>query len=301
MMSAVVARAVAIGAALALGVGGCTTLLGLDEEYTHAGGAGGEATSTSSGSVDGGGLGGGTTSGTTSGTTTSGTTGAGGGDGQGGGAPCIVAHLGGGTCEYLPGLECGCAASERCTVVNETLGESGCVSVEAGAAPAWSACASDAACGIGTFCDHETGACKPMCSSSVECPQGAACVAAKSADGHMIPGLALCTAHCNPETGAPCGAGLACDFSDDFGSAELDCHASGGLGPTAACQGPHDCANGLVCVDDGTKKTCLGWCHPVDESAPNFDCFSKSGGIICTGLSQTVLQDGTTYGVCTGP
>lgn len=295
MMSAVVARAVAIGAGLALSVGGCTTLLGLDKEYTHAG-AGGEGTSTSSGSVDGGGQGGGTTSGTT----TSGTTGAGGGGGQGGGAPCIVAHLGGGTCEYLPGLECGCAAGERCTVVNETLGESGCVSVEAGAAPAWSACASDAACGAGTFCDHETGACKPVCSSSNECPQGAVCHAARGADGNKIPGLALCTAHCDPASGAPCGAGLACDFTDDFGSAELDCYASGGLGPTAACQGPHDCANGLVCVDDGTSKTCKRWCHPVDESAPNLDCFSI-GSFICSGLSQTVIQDGETYGVCTGP
>ena len=107
--------------------------------------------------------------------------------------------------------------------------------------------------------------------------------------------------HRKDDGGAPCGAGLACDFTDDFGSAELDCYASGGLGPGAACQGPHDCANGLVCIDDGTKTTCLGWCHPVDENFPNFDCVAKFGGFsTCSGLNEKVLYGGETYGVCVG-
>jgi hypothetical protein len=262
------------------GTGGATTTIT---------GAGGTTSSTSA--TGGGGAGGGTTTTTTT-TTTTGTGGMGG--------SCDVLHPGGGTCEYLPGAECGCEQAQKCGVINETTGEAKCVLIGANPLPVWSKCNSDGDCAAGTFCDHGTSVCKKICNNVGECPSGAQCIPAikKNTASTEIPGLKVCTAHCDPMNGSPCGSNLTCYY--DVAEAEFDCSATKKLGPGASCQFAGDCDKGLVCVGtQGGGSTCERWCHPTNDFVPSPFCVQFfEGKDYCVGVNVEVQYNGDSYGTC---
>lgn len=247
-------------------------------------------TTTSTSSAGGGGAGG--TATTT--TTTTSTTGTGGSGGS-----CPIMHDGGlGPCEYLPGFECGCELGQRCTVADESTGATKCVAP--GPTAVWSKCSSDGDCASGTFCDHDTSVCKKICNNVGDCVAGALCSPAikKNTQSTEIPGLKLCTSHCDPMSAAPCGVGLTCYYS--VSDAEFDCVKSTKLGVGATCNFADDCDKGLVCVGDGAGSShCQRWCHPVDEFIPSVFCGSFFEGTnYCLGVAVQVQYGNSTYGVC---
>ena len=259
----------------------------------------------------------GTTSTTGESTTTTGTGGAGGtgggspgtgGDpatssissaassGTGGGPACVVTHKGLGTCEYLPGSECGCPdPTTKCAVIDEETGASDCIKIGMSPHPAWSSCDTDNDCGVGTWCDLQRHVCKPICNTIDECPDGAHCVPVPRSTGVMtIPSLKACTSHCDPESAAPCGSGLTCfhDSADEF-----DCEKSQSKVQGAPCQASADCFKGLLCIGSGQTYTCEQWCHPVN--APGGGCVGAKS--YCSSFQMAVMYNSAIYGYCVDP
>ncbi len=272
----------------------------------------GYPTFTFSGTGGSGGTGGTVTGGTTSTTSTTASAGGGGAGGSatttsttattgtgGTGGTCDIFHPGGGTCEYLPGAECGCGPNQKCGVTDEATGESKCVLIGASPLPIWSKCNSDGDCAAGTFCDHLTSVCRKICNNVGECPPSAQCMPAikKGTNNVEIPGLKLCTAHCDPMTGAPCGGDLTCYY--DVSAAEFDCTTTTKYVAGAACMYADDCDKGLVCVGPAGMAKCRRWCHPTDDIIPSGFCFSFfEGRDYCLGVAVEVQYNGEPYGVC---
>lgn len=260
-----------------------------DFQYASGSSASGtSATSSTAGSTGAGGLG----SPSTSSSSSSGS-GAGGGDA---GVVCMPAgHPG--TCEYLPSKPCGCGGTTKCSVIDEATGEADCVTIGENPLVAWSRCNSDADCGAGTWCDHYTETCRRICNGVSDCAPNAQCVPAKQKDNKTeIPGLKVCTAHCNPETVAPCGPSVTCEYN--LSLSEFDCYASGNLTEGVDCVVAADCEPGLLCVTLNGKTTCEPWCHPPDSMKVNAKC--PAGIDVCYPLAQKAVLNGIEYGVC-GP
>jgi hypothetical protein len=170
------------------------------------------------------------------------------------------------------------------------------VNLGANPLPAWSKCVWDIDCAAGTWCDRWTQACKPICATGGDCAAGAQCWSADTLNGVGIPGLDVCTAHCDPETASPCGANLTCYY--DPPRAECDCTATAKLGAGAACSGLADCDKGLVCAGTGGNDTCLYWCHPADNNV-SASCFSHLDSFdVCAPIGGIGPYDGSTYGAC---
>jgi hypothetical protein len=208
-----------------------------------------------------------------------------------GGPQCSILHAGGGTCEYLPGHECGCTAPKKCSVVNEVTGASACVF--AGSTAPFDKCATDADCEAGTFCDAATTACDPICADDMDCLNdgGGTCRQAMQADGvNPIPDLRLCVAHCDPVSVAPCGEGLTCVYEDVL--KDFDCVHSGGVPAGSNCSADGDCQPTYACINVGTGKQCLAWCTP-----PGFSTSCSPAGQ-CVAFNPPVEKDSTEYGVC---
>ncbi len=274
--------------------GGCTTLLGVNQDYhgeldyhgvLDDGGGGEQATNSSASSTGTMGTGGeaATTSAATSGT--------------GGGLPaCVVTHKGKGTCEYLPGMECGCPdPTTKCAVTEEKTGESSCIQIGVTPTPAWSGCDTDNDCAAGTWCDLNSHVCKPICIVEGDCNPGAHCFPMlQSTVNTPIPSLKACTAHCEPQAGSPCGPGVTC-FQDETG--EFDCARSQNKVIGATCTLGDDCGKGLLCIGSMTMFTCEKWCHPADAFSGACP-FDKS---YCTSFSTAVTYNGAQYGYCAAP
>ena len=241
---------------------------------------------------------------------TTGSGGGGGGMGTGGdaatvtatsstGPGCTIVHDGNqGTCEYLPGSECGCAmADHKCSVATagQATGASSCVVVKASPNAPWLACDSDSDCQRGTFCDHVGKVCEPMCMTATDCgAPGRRCIAALSTSPPPaeIPGLQLCTAHCDPETAATCGPGTNCVRVT---ITDFDCTTSAGKIESVACTFSSECTKGLLCIGTANSKTCQRWCHPADATVfngcPNAEPY-------CNPFATAVTYDGVPYGYC---
>ena len=255
-------------------------------------------TGTTGGSVTGGmgGAGGGAT-GTGGETTSSVSTTASSTSGTGGGLPaCVVTHKGKGTCEYLPGSECGYPdITTKCAVIDEKTGESGCIPIGASPKPAWSGCDTDNDCAAATWCDLDLHVCKPICNITTDCPASAHCVPVlQSTVNTPIPSLKACTAHCDPQTASPCGAGLTC-YHDTTG--EFDCVRSGNKVAGASCGFADDCGKGLLCIGSAMVFTCEQWCHPAN----NFGGGCPIDKAFCSSFSTAVTYNGATYGYCVNP
>jgi hypothetical protein len=262
-----------------VGVTGCTILLGENKPFHEVGATGGGASTsaTTSMSATGSSAGvtssSGTSSGSAAGTTSS--TGTGGSSTK----TCHVLH---------DAADCG--AGSRCTITDAQTGALGCVPIAAAPLGEYAGCSNDANCPAGTWCDRRTLVCAPFCASAAGCGNGH-CVGAS--DGtNTIPGISVCTAHCDPETASPCGAGATCAYAEPV--LDFDCFSSGEVPVTGACQSSGDCAKGLVCGVSGTTGTgsCLSWCHPAGSSG---DCAAVE---FCNEFSPAFSYDGVDYGYC---
>jgi hypothetical protein len=217
--------------------------------------------------------------------------------GTGGGAPtCVITHKGKGTCEYLPGMQCGCTdPTMKCAVTDEATGEANCIPIGIAPAAAWSGCDTDNDCAATTWCDLDLHVCKPICNTTGECPSGAHCVPVlQSTVNSPIPSLKACTAHCDPQSASPCGAGLTC-FHDTTG--EFDCVRSGNKVIGASCTYADDCGKGLLCIGSAMVFTCEKWCHPAD--AIGGGC--PGDKFYCSSFSTAVTYNTDTYGYCVSP
>jgi hypothetical protein len=209
------------------------------------------------------------------------------------GAPCEVQHPAGGTCEYLPGIACGCSGSKKCSVTNESTGISGCVF--AGSTPDFGHCSSDGDCRPGSWCNHATTACQPICANNQDCANGGQCQQAFQTDGTTpILDLKVCAAHCDLVTAKPCGAGLTCVYLDTI--QEFDCYHSLGAAEGGFCNGTmdSDCAPKLGCFGD----FCTRWCAPASFSGASGaqGCLS---GELCYSLNSPINKTPTVeYGFC---
>jgi hypothetical protein len=220
--------------------------------------------------------------------------GAGGGSSSTGGS-CTVQHTGGGTCEYLPGHECGCSGGMKCSVVDDATGRSGCVA--SGSTPAFNQCSVDSDCAAELWCNNTTQACQPICGDTADCKtEGGLCEQALQNDGTTpIPGLNVCAAHCNLLSAQPCGPGLNCVFQTNKDS---DCVLSMGATKHASCTVDSDCAQQLACIDLGLGDgpECLPWCTPPSNSgsANAQGC----GDGFCYTLTPPVEESSVSYGIC---
>ena len=187
--------------------------------------------------------------------------------------PCVLTSVG------------TCGIDMKCSIVNASTGETGCV--DAGARPAFAVCLEDSECEEGTFCDGFTSVCKPFCTSATTCGLGL-CIDATSEAG-PIPGASVCTANCDPQTVEPCAlGGVTCYYDGPIH--QFDCIASVGKSEGEACEFINDCDGGLLCF----KNVCDPWCAPINES-----CGPGLFGGFC--YSVAISYETTQLGVCVSP
>lgn len=207
---------------------------------------------------------------------------------------CEPTHMGGGECEYLPGSQCGCSSTEKCSVTNESTGQSSCIL--AGSLGTAQKCTSDGSCQAGSWCDHFTETCAKICSSTSPCPQGGKCIQAVTVNSIAIPSLQICTANCDPITASPCGPSVTCEFDTTTSVLAFDCFASGLKTEGQACTASVDCNKGLVCR--AATSTCERWCTPPGSAFPATPNNCSSAKPTCAAFSNHPTHNGVEYGVC---
>ncbi len=169
--------------------------------------------------------------------------------------------------------------------MDEDTGTLGCKPLASAPLGKYEACSDDTKCPAGTWCDQRTFTCAPFCTTAGACG-GGDCRGASNGT-QDIPGVDVCTAHCDPETAVPCGIGATCAYDDK--SLDFDCFASGGTGLNGSCQSSTDCAKSLVCGVSGSVGTCLQWCKS-DGECPGIQ--------ICDQFDPAFSYNGTDYGYC---
>src|SRR5258706_7524664 len=111
-------------------------------------------------------------------------------------------------------MECGCPPNQKCSIDNLTTGHTTCIT-HANPMP-WTKCSDDHDCGAGAWCDIWTfNVCRPICSDLGQCPMNAQCLPTSSDPSNFtaIPGLKVCTPHCDPEVPtSPCGLDVTCVY-----------------------------------------------------------------------------------------
>jgi len=193
------------------------------------------------------------------------------------------------TCHVLQDTQ-DCGPSGRCTIVDENVGTLSCVPLAAAPLTRYAACPSDQDCPAGTWCDQRTRTCAPFCTKASDCSPGS-CVSARNSSQQAIPGLTVCTAHCDPEVATPCGAGATCAY--DLMALDFDCFVAGNGGEGASCASASECQIGLVCVGNGTTNYCRLWCHDAGTFGDTCN-LSQS----CKGFSTPLVYNGVPYGYC---
>ncbi|MBW2523757.1 MAG: hypothetical protein JRI23_06260 [Deltaproteobacteria bacterium] len=188
-------------------------------------------------------------------------------------------------CEMWGSAACG--LGEKCTVVNPSTGDAGCVA--AGPRPAWSYCEADTQCQDRTWCDHETSVCKPVCQNSDECPTDAHCQTAGDGLGGTVFGLMICTSHCDPLDATSCNQSFGPTNCVHTGEGAFDCAATGDTPAFEPCLDATDCAPGLGCHGINTVW-CRPWCDRADDQCP----WPKA----CLNLAPAIYYDGAEYGMC---
>jgi hypothetical protein len=253
----------------ALVTASCNVLLGYDEgdllpePVSSGGGGSGTGGSTPTGTAGSGGA-----------TTITGAGAAGGPAGGAGGA-------GPTSCSLWPESAAICPASEKCTVVNESTGATACA--PAGSVPAWARCVADADCQARLWCDHGTGVCKPLCPTMVHCPAGGNCLAAAASGGGPIPGLQICTSHCDPRNANSCNQTNG-TTNCLYGYEGFDCFASGTSLYPSSCSSFLDCGPPHTCWG----SICRPWC-----SVQAADCLLPQS---CYAYSPPLYYDSTELG-----
>ena len=204
------------------------------------------------------------------------------------GAGCMTTGLS--TCTST----CGCLAKQKCAITDEAVGTMTCIT--AGPVPNGSKCNVNQDCGVSSFCDHKHKVCRAICDGVGDCPANAQCIPAKQAvDGTTnIPGLNLCTAHCNPSDPLSCGPNITCFY--DFKTVEFDCASGPNTSENSVCVLATDCAKGLVCAGGMAGFTCAQWCTPINTMIKNLSCPGLRP--YCDPVTVNVNYDGKDYGIC---
>lgn len=190
-----------------------------------------------------------------------------------------------------------CGAGRKCSIVNPTTGEAGCV--DAGTHPPWSRCDQDTDCGESYFCNEAFGTCHPICAGPSDCTDPETVCTPATQAGQVISTLGVCTANCHPAMGDPCdtseGAVNCIPFQMNNVS-RLTCTASGGGMFESPCNSSSDCALGLACISiDMGPFECTPRCAPADFTINNL---CPVGAPVCEPTSANVVHNGTTYGAC---
>ncbi len=185
------------------------------------------------------------------------------------------------------------SAGDRCTIADEETGDTICSPEAASPTPVFSHCVDDSECVKGTWCDHRTKVCMRFCAKASDCGTGK-CYSAQDASQAAVPGATVCTADCDPEDAAAiCGGGATCSYNQSaFGG--YDCVYTGGTVPAGSSCASANCAPDLVCVSDGTTKTCHEWCHEAGTDGDCSDTFQTCSSF----TTLTPQHDGHTYGFC---
>ena len=178
-----------------------------------------------------------------------------------------------------------CQPGERCTVVDADQGTMGCIPLGPSPVSPGDACFDDTNCPAGTWCDGRTLVCSRFCNGASSC--ASKCVAAESLTAVGVPGVTVCTAHCDPVDAFSCGNDAACGYDSSAG--DFDCFQSGGKLGGEACSAGADCAPTYVCAG----SLCQTWCHPTEASSS--DCF---GGFCSSFSNLAPMYGGDTYGYC---
>ncbi len=179
-----------------------------------------------------------------------------------------------------------CGENQKCTVVDEGTGETGCA--PAGSKQAWAMCDHDAECVENTWCDKPLKVCKPLCPKGNECGYGNCRLAMNGALG-VIPGLQVCTSYCNPITADPCDKTnfVTCIYVGQT----FDCTVSKNYSTGYHCSSPSDCMAGTTCT--GADPMCKRWCTPPGGAS---DCPPI---FMCTATNPALYYDTMELGVCT--
>lgn len=166
-------------------------------------------------------------------------------------------------CTVFP--QAGCSADHTC-VVTTAVGDTICES--AGTAPAASACGGEGDCALGLTCVGSV--CRPFCKAPSDCEGTASACFQVNLGMKPVPGWTTCSLPCNPADPqnvagiqglVACAAGNGC-FSLDPAvgpQGSTDCFVGGTAAEGAACD-TVDCGPGLVCLNDGTTKSCHPFC-----------------------------------------
>jgi len=180
-----------------------------------------------------------------------------------------------------------CGPDQKCTLKSPNLGISGGVECgPSGSTPAWHACEIDADCADGAWCDRYSSACKPWCANFTECSEDASCSSARRLDGTPLPGVTVCTAHCNLELDTVCGPGLNCVI-EDLRAPEGDCVKAGDVAAGCYCDPTKACIRGLR--RDDADGVCKEWCIFGQPA-------TCGGGSGCG--STIVTYGGTNFALC---
>lgn len=214
-------------------------------------------------------------------------------------APMCVPPVAG-PCDTAP--QCGCSGTQNCVVIDNTSGNTGCIT--AGATTPYRSCTTNSQCARGNSCFG--GLCTPYCAGSADCP-GAyrQCKQAyyEDAGGATLPtpGFLYCTLTCDPvnpqlddATYDACGPGLKCLPSNDRAS---DCYNLGsGSGTQDAFCGITSaddslCAPGYLCTSPiGFGFACAKFCVVGGTGCPS--------GTTCSGFSTAQFAGPNTIGIC---
>lgn len=190
-----------------------------------------------------------------------------------------------------------CGPGRKCSIVNPTTGEAGCV--DAGDNPPWSRCDQDTDCGENYFCDESFGTCHRICSGQSDCTDPESVCTPSTQDGQTITTLGVCTANCHPAMGGPCdnseGAVNCIPILVDNVS-RLTCTTSDGGMFEDACSSSSECALGLACISIGMGPSqCTPRCAPPDFNENNF---CPVGAPNCVPTTANVIHNSVEYGAC---
>jgi hypothetical protein len=168
-------------------------------------------------------------------------------------------------CDFF--LQCGCGATDKCTVAT-----TGVACAPAGQSPAGAACSTDAECARGTICVPFFGTlqCMQFCDSAHACPTDMACYV-NVKDIQDRPAGELCAPSCSlvaqdcPATGTATATG--CYVSEKHCTIDEGiCLASGGASQGTPCTKMGDCQKGHLCIDPAGPSTpmCAKICDRMD-------------------------------------
>jgi len=186
--------------------------------------------------------------------------------GSGGDPNCVpLAGPGMGTCNPL--TPCGCLPGQACDVATVD-GTTACYN--SSHLPLSGACEGLGVCEPGATCIGS--GCKRFCSQTGDCLSGASCVAVLG-NTDPIPGMKVCTDHCQPWNQYSCTGGLMCLHYPGYG--DFLC-VPGGTS-TGSCTDASQCAPGRVCIDTGSGKgECLKWCRNAADCVGGTKCQAEA-------------------------